>query len=430
MKSLRMQFLKGRSRRISRSKGIGGGRVGIGKWIVLAGIAAFGERGVAGLEPSDILVHQLGPVSIRPQLGVMTEFNDNILYREEDKDWDLINVISPGVRFLLGEDLPTANRLLFQYTLDQSWHLDHRELDATQHRLELSGRYSTGRTTITGRDQLQFLSSALGGGFSSAGVKVDRTVFSDLYRVDYRVGERTEVYAEAEHSATDYQGDINLFDVRTIAGTLGFQWGFSEDTRFFGEAYYGITQVENNVGTVEPPGRTFVGGFVGARGTFTEKLTGMVKAGYEATEFEESANFGAESSSSSAPVVESSLSYQITDKTSLSLTYSRRQRVSVEFFQAGYTADDVMLSANAALGHTGRLRANAAVFFGMYDYEESPAFAERTDTRWGFSTGVSWYFQTWLFTRLQYDFSQYASDFSTLVDYAQNRVMISAGVGY
>lgn len=381
------------------------------------------------LEPSDFLVFSKGPFSLRPQLYATTEYNDNVLYRKTNVVGDLINTISPGLRMLLGEDLPEANHVLFEYFLDQSWYLDQDELNATQHRIRLTGQYSTGRTTISGTDRIDFLSTTLGGGFSAAGRKVDRTVFSDLYRLEYRVGQRTEVYGEIEHGAVDYENGITLFDSRTLQGTLGFGWRYSEDSRIFGEIYYGQTELQSNFSPTDPPGKTFVGGFIGARGKFTEKLSGLVKAGYEVNEFDRTATFAATEAGSS-PVVEASLVFQATERTSLELDYSRRQRISVEFATSAYTSDEVTLSGRVILGQTGRLRLNAGASYGNYAYEPSVFYATRTDTILSGRVGASWFFETWLFARLQYEYSNYSSDLPRLIDYTQNRVTLGVGIGF
>jgi hypothetical protein len=419
-----MPFLKRRSENVGKSglKGIIATGATLGVFSIPLESSAF--------EPADYMVYSKGAFSVRPQLRLFSEYNDNIFYRKLNVESDWINTVSPGIRMLLGEDLPTVNHINLQYFLDQSWYFDNAQLDALQHHIDLAGRYSTGRTTLTGSDSIGFLSTTLGGGFSAAGLKVDRTIYTDFYRLEYRVGERTEVYGEVDHSAVDYQDRVSLFDVRTIQGALGFGWRYSEDARIFGEAYYGQTGLESNVGRTDPPGKTFVGGFIGARGQFTEKLSGVLKAGYEVNEFEETTLTTVNTSAGSSPVVEASLTFQATTRTSATFSYSRRQRVSVEFVRSAYTSDEIRLGAGMILGQTGRLRLNAGANFGAYDYEPSPSFASRTDMRWGGSLSASWFFETWLSARLSYDFSQYMSDLPQLVDYQHNRIMLGLSVGY
>ena len=398
--------------------------------LVLARLTSTTARGI---EASDLLVFSKGPVSIRPQLTTFAIYNDNIYYRKTNVLGDTIIGLTPGVRILLGEDLPAANHIGVRYSAEKSFYMDQTDLDALQHRFLLDGRFATERTTIEGLDQWDFLSSTLGGGYTSvAGQKIGRTVSHDRYRLDYRIGERMGAYIVGDHSATDYEKGINLFDIRAIEGTLGFEWVLSPRTHIFGEAYYGVTTVQSNVGATDPPGDSFVGGFVGARGDFTEKLKGSVKGGYEAFQFEKGGTVAGTSDSGSAPVVEADLTYQMTERTTLRLTYSRRQYISVEFKGLSYTVDDIGIRAGVILGSTGKVRVDAASSFGSYQFERSVYFNSkaRSDTIWTSSLNVRWTIQTWLSTGLEFRHSQLTSDTAGVVDYSQNQIQWFVSIGY
>lgn len=395
-------------------------------------IAASAVKVCQAIEPSDLLAYELGPVSLRPQISGYTEFNDNVFYRERNAESDVIFGLSPGVTFVLGQNLPNENHVVLDYRLEQLLYLDRSDLNATQHHLEIGGRYATERTSIEGSDRIDVFSSPLGGGSIVAGQKVTRTMFDDLYRFDYRFGTRTAVYVEAQHSAVDYSGKLPLFDSRTLQGTLGFEWAYSVDTKIFGEAYYGVTTLESNSTAADPPGKTFVGGFVGGRGNFTEKLTGVVKVGYEVNEFEKTAGAaGLDSSAGEAPVVDANLSYLLTDRTRISVGYIRRPRVSVEFTRTAYTVDQASIGAQTTLGSAGRLRLEAGANFGFHEYESSATLpGSRTDTLWGVSAGARWMFETWVSLALQYRFNQFRSSLPATTEYDQNRVTVSFAIGY
>jgi hypothetical protein len=383
-----------------------------------------------GLEPSDVLVFSKGPVSLRPQLSVSSEFNDNILFREQNVDGDFIHVLSPGFDFLVGDDLPESNHVKFGYRIDEIWYMDHSELDATQHRFGLSGRFGTDRTQIAGSDQLEFLSGTIGGGLTLNGQKVNRLVSRDVYRLDYGFSEKTGVYAGILHDATDFDNNVQLFDSQTFQGTLGFKWNLTSDTSVFGEIYYGETSLHSNQSRTDPPGKTYEGGFIGASGNFTPKLSGLVKVGYEFDQFEKTTIASSLTASTQAPVVESDLLYRFTERTSATFTYSRQQRVSVQFSRATFVADQITVGASSILGSSGRLRIDLGARFAFLSYDPSPSFAFRNDTLWGFTAAANWYFQTWFYLRLQYDMHQFRSDLPIIAGYDQNRISVGANVGF
>jgi hypothetical protein len=400
-------------------------------WWLGAAIAASAGR-VLALEASDVLVYSHGPLSLRPQFGFVEQFNDNIFYSGANGASDFITTFSPGLNFQVGQDLPTENHVKLSYALDEIIYAEHSSQNALQHHFVTDTHFEKNRFGIDGADRYEFLSSVLGGGFSIGRQKVDRIVWFDVYRLDYKVGERMGVYIEGQHVETDYKNGISLFDTRTLSGTGGFQYAVSDDTFLFGEVYYGQTSLHPNDPTAaRPPGTSFVGGFVGARGNFTEKLKGSLKAGYEISSFTGNLPPGVDKSAGDAPVVEAAVTYLATERLSATLSYSRRQQVSVQFLRSSYVLDSVSATATQVLGSTGRLRLDVTASYAMYSFDPAPAYpAGRSDSNWKAQTGASYFFETWLSTRLEYSFERFSSDFASVVDYDVNRVTLSLAIGY
>jgi hypothetical protein len=383
---------------------------------------------VSAIEASDVLVYSKGPVSLRPHVGAFTEYNDNIFYRGSNVKSDVIFDLAPGVKLLVGENKPKENHIYLDYRMDQLWYMDDSGLDALQHRAMLNGRYSTGRTTIEGKDEFTYASTPLGGGFSITGQKVSRAIETDLYRLSYKLGQRAGIYGEGWHSSTDFDKGIPLFDTRTLQGTAGFEWEYSEDTFLFGEIFYGETSLTRNDPGPKAPGQSFVGAFVGGRGNFTKKLVGTVKAGYQYNWFEEVG--GVSTPSTDAPVVQASLLYKARERMTVEFAYSRQQRISVEFTRSPFTVDGVSGKVSAIFGSSGRLLVTAGGHLSFHEYDPSPAFASRTDMLWTVDPSVSWYFETWLSMKLQYEFNHFESNLAGVVDYDQNRIILGVEAGF
>jgi hypothetical protein len=400
------------------------------RWVAFLIVFANSSiRRCEGAEASDFLVFSKGPVSIRPQLTISSEFNDNILFRERNVQGDFIQTFSPGVRFVAGEPLPDRNHVTFGYRLDEILYAEQTDLNAMQHRLGLEGRFGTERTQIAGADRLEFLSGPLGEGISLLTRQVDRVVWGDAYRLDYRISLRTGVYGSFFHDSTDFEEKVSLYDTVTLQGTLGFRWFLSEETDIFGELYYGETDLSPNFNTKEAPGRSFIGGFVGGRGRFTERLSGVAKAGLEYDEFEKIGTEIAAAPSKVSPVVEIALTYQYTDRSAASLSYLRQRRISIQFVEAPYIVDEIRAGANTILG-SGHLTTGVNGRVALYQYEPSSLFASRNDTLLGANAYASWHFRPWISTRLQYDFSHFVSDVPSISSYDQNRISLSLEVGY
>lgn len=394
---------------------------------------AFAGAACYGIEPSEVLLFTKGSYSLRPQFSVSETFNDNIKYDESGKDADFITVISPGFILQLGTE--EYNFINFSYYYDRVIYAQEDQLSANQHRLALGNHVQFNRLTLTGRDQIEFLSGVLGGGISLAGVKVDRTTFLDEYRLSYDFTEKTGVYIEGTHNFTDYDRGLNLFDSQTLIGTGGFEYRAFSRTAFFGEIYYGRTWIEPNSDALpDAPSAEFIGGFLGARGSFTEKLTGTVKAGVESREFSDG------TPGDTIPVVEANLTERFTEKTILSLNYSRRQRVSVQFSRNAYTTDSVTLLLQQHIGNEGRMRAEVRAGYIFADYEPHPNYVEvnngvtrpvdRRDHIFNVGAALTYDFKIWLHGNLAYDYERLDSNLARIVNYDVNRVTVGLSVGY
>jgi hypothetical protein len=375
-----------------------------------------------GLEASDVLFFSKGPVSLRPQLSVNETFNDNIFYNNEGKESDFVTTTAPGLVLQVGTE--DYNYFKLGYTFEHLNYIDHSELDADQHHFLINDHFEKNRIEIKGNDSIEFLSSVLGGGIQLNELKVDRLVYADHYRLDYRLTEKTGVYGEIHNDITDFDEDVPLFDSNTLMGTGGFKYQALPHTAFFGEIYYGQTATPPNTHTVKPPHAEFIGGFLGAEGDFTEKLKGVVKAGYEDREFSQP-GLG-----QGYPVVDVSLTERFTENMALSLAYARHQYVSVQFAAVGYTSDSVTLQWLQTIGNDNRLHLNAKLGYNGLDYQPNPSFSHRSDTLINGDIQLTYDFKAWLRGTLAYNYERLRSDYPLIFDYDVNRVTLGVSVGY
>lgn len=379
----------------------------------------------APIDPRSLLHFSAGPVSIRPQLSAAQVFNDNIYYTDLDKVQDFQTILSPGMKFLVGREQPGFNFASLQYFYDRVQHWEETELSANQHRLALNSFFSKGKFSLQGQDRVDFLSSTIGGGITLTGVKVARTTFFDEYRLTSDLTDRTAVYTELTHRAVDYDDKLALFDSRTIQGTGGFEFQAFSRSRLFGEVYYGQSTSEDNLGKVDAPTAKFVGGFLGVRGDFTEKLTGFLKGGYETRSFDDN------SPSGGLPVVQASLQQKLGDRTVVSASYTRSQSVSVQAARSEFVVDSLGLRLSQGFGRADQMKLVVDGSYSNHAYDDIVLiYKDRTDTIYSAGVSMEYMIKDWMTAELGYRLEKFDTTVPLILDYTVNRISLSLLIGY
>jgi polysaccharide biosynthesis protein VpsM len=394
---------------------------------LLAAAAGLTATQLHAFDPDTVLLYNKGPLLVRPQLQLSETFTDNVLYNNAVKKSDFITTFSPGMVLQVGKK--DENYVIFDYIYDHLLYARTSGLDSDNHHFNLRHHVQLGQFTLEGRDTYEQLSGILGSGFAlNQGIRVDRDVYWIDHTLKYDITEKTDVYGRILYDATDYGKQFPLFDQNEWIATGGFEFKALPKTSFFGELYYGQTATDPNTfaaPVAKPPHSDFVGGFIGARGEFTSKLTGTAKAGYESRDFSD------HTGGISAPVVEISLAQRFTERNILSLVYSRRSRVSVEVAKSAYTADVFSLTYRQALGAAERWKGDATLSYGRYEYEPSlPFYASRSDEMFTVGLGISYDVRKWLTVRGAYDFQHFDTSLPTAIDYDVNRVILTLAIGY
>ncbi len=432
---------------------------------IAAGLSAASGT-LEAIEPADILVYSKEPFLLRPQVSLGETYNDNIFSRPDAKS-DFITTNTPGVKLSVGKE---AGKFIgLDYAYNQSFYADRSDLNTGEHLFHLRNKFQGQRLVLSGSDRVEFRSNPIGvtqESISRAPVaapatptpattpdgttpsqpaprpdsispvrggevlttfeerNVDYTSQYHGYHLGYVISEKTGVYAQGVYSDTDYQSGVQLYDMNTMRGTGGFEFRAFPKTSFFGEVYYGQTASTPNFSAPKNPHVSFLGGFLGTRGNFTEKLSGVVKVGYESREFSDN------TPAPTDPVVDLSLNYRFSPKTSISLAYARLNDVSVQFARQSYTADAVNGQITQAIGSAGKWQAALGGAYAMYQYETGGTAANLQYDRYSAYFSLEYRIQLWLTARLGYSFDsiKYGTDKSA--DYDVNRVTLGLAVGY
>lgn len=386
------------------------------------------------MDASDLLVYDIGPLTLRPLFDLSETYNDNVLFRGKDLVSDFVTTVTPGIKLQLGQR--GGNLISASYLHDEIIYAQENQLSAGQDHFVTGVRYLGNRLSIDGRDQIDSLSTVLGGGYSSlAGVLVDRLTISDRYNVGYEITEKTKAYLAGNFSMTDWgKNGTTLFDSTSFGGTAGFMFKALSKTSFFGEVYYGETMLDVNNPKDALKGRPqadFIGGFIGARGDFTDRLTGSAKAGYETRTFGiQDTGAPVVVQDTGAPVLEMDISFHRNDRSVLTLSYQRSQEVSMDLTPNVYTADLATFSFSQSIGAADKLRAQLSLSYGMNSFDPSKTYPIRNDVYYRAGTVLTYNYKPWLATYVSYEFNHFGSDLPALIDYDQNRLTLGMKVGF
>lgn len=394
----------------------------------------------------EILSANVGRLAIQPQLDLSGMYTDNLFYGpKERQESDLAGIISPGLRLQYGAD--GGNQAALDYAHDEFVYVNNSGANTRQDRIGFQVNYGSGRFRVDGSDRIDFLSGFISGSGTGALqlTPVDRRIWSDSYRFTWDSTLKTDVYVDGSHYDEDFAESVALLDQNTLRGALGGSFKYSDRIAFFTEGFYGQSAVSPNATAAGGPYSMFYGGYAGARGNFTTKLTGSVKLGYELREFSDGVSQGA-----NTPAVAADLTYAPTIRTSLQLRYDRRTTPGPQFGGQSAVGDTVTFRANQFLGRGSRWMLQVNGRYDLLDLGDSiqyvafgpstviPVNVARLDTLW--SAGLALYYQpkAWLTTILSYQHESFSPD---LVDplaqllflipkYTVNSVTLTVSIGY
>jgi hypothetical protein len=395
--------------------------------VMAAGLLVAVPFSSKGIQASDVLVYSIGPLLLRPHLDVTERYDSNISYRPSDQVSDFITTLSPGLTLYLGK--PELNFISLTYVLDSLFYADNNALNGNNHSISLQSQVQGSRISLTGRDRIQLFSNRILGAElnSLQGQRlIDYNTYSDVYKLTYAISEKTSVYLEGSYDAIDYQGEAaqSFLDYNNLVGTAGFGYLAFPKTAFFGELYYGQTATDPNSASVpKSPHSDVLGGFFGAQGLFTARLSGTIKAGYEVREFSDG------TSPPGGIVVVVALDHKFTEKRTASLNYVRRSTISVQSGNTPYILGAVTAQLVQKIGTTGKWISRLGIAYTSYDYQGN-VFANREDSLYTITANLDYLIRPWLTTGLNYEFGKFESNSTDVSDYDVHRVILKLAVGY
>ena len=405
-----------------------------GAWAAAAGAATVCFYSHA-FEPKDIMAFRAGPLLFRPHLQVAEQYNDNLFYQSRGAPIDdFITVVSPSLDIQVGRGGGQAS-LGVGYAYTHLFYLDNPYVDdASMHRITLAGAFKGEKLRFDLNASGMWANTIYGGyeSFMLGGLvfvfrapNVERVSYTVTPHVSYSLSEKSSIYGTLGLSGMDFLQEFsNLYDVDTWHSSLGFGHKVRPKISMLTEFFYGQSSARPNQPLVgpkrpKPPHLENYGGMVGARGEITPRISGCLKVGYQQSIYGDR-SFG-------DPVYSGDLSWAISEKSQLALTYRRSSSASAQSATA-YTRDDVGLQFQQSLGTKRPWMLSAGATYGHNRYQGGALNADADYV--GLNFGVAYQIKLWLKTGLGYQYTKTSSDSKSLVDYEVNEVTLSASIGY
>ena len=384
---------------------------------------------------TDALAFSVGPVDLRPILGLSETFDDNVYYDKGDgRKSDFFTTFTAGTKLSIGREVTInpwldffeeeSNFLSLNYNFNNLTFAQNSNLDALNHNLTLNGRWQMNKLSLKGTSSFKTISGLMGAGYGIK-EKVDRDIYNNYYILDYKFSEKTRFYLSGYFNATDYAKNTALYDDNSFKTITGFSLKALPKTAFFGEVYYGQSAIDPNRPTFRKgPHMDIIGGFIGAQGNFTPHLSGMLKVGVE------SPSFSDKTPVDTTPVAEISITHRYRERTATTLAYRRYSYVSVQSAGVTYVSDSVSLNIQQKIGSTGKWIGRASTTATFDSFGSSLVYYDRNDQRYEFNVGLSYMIRVWAAANFNYSFELFESSYPNLIDYYVNRVTLSLVIGF
>lgn len=384
------------------------------------------------------LRYNLGRVVLLPRAEVATSYTDNLFNLSgTNRVGDGITAVTPGLKLKWDENAAVDASLEYRHGEGLVW--QNSEFNSSSDTVDARVGYTAAKWKATGTTRFSD-SVALQGGALNLGRNLLRTrTISGSAAATYDWTAKSDLTAALYYRSTDNDSRF-LVDQEQLDGRLGISHDLTTRLRWTADVRSGHTTVISNGRGNPSLDSLFYGVLSGLRGSFTEKLSGAVKVGYEIRQFD-----GGESFSAGTPAVGVDLTYQASILTRVTLTYDRTTGVGA--WQGGQVTiqDSVSLRVTHALGITGRwlVIGNGRVSFGDYRFDRSlfapgtPDYS-RTDSTYGLDLAVQYRPQAWLTCSAGYSFDKYDLNFSdpfavfsiAARSYYSHRVFASVTVGF
>jgi hypothetical protein len=373
----------------------------------------------------DPLKFDIGPVLVRPQTDVEETYNDNVYFRQTDRQGDFISTFTPGLALSVGHE--NANHVIVDYQAPYNLYAKNSTLDGWAQIVKVDAQYAAPRTTIQAKESYDSEFGILGGATQlQTPLRFDS--YQDEVSVGYDVAGKTSLYAKADYTAVEFERNFPLVDYADARATFGANYKLTPKTSIFVEGYVGHVATKSETPTIaNGPSALYYGAFAGVQGSLATKFTWYAKVGYELRGYSD------DTSAPSAVVAELDLAYHPLPRTILDLNFFRGNLPSIQYANENLVLDRVRTTASRTFGTAERLEALIGVDYSSFGYD-SAGLSGRTDQVIVASVEVKYHFNEWMMADCGYNFSRWSTTGAIPVtdnlEYNINKVFVALKFGY
>lgn len=407
------------------------------------------------LEPADLLFHRIGNVSLRPSFQISETYNDNIFFRENEKEVDWISALSGGAVVLLGK--PEESSLLGSYEYTHNFFRDHSDQNSSSHGASLAGSIASGRVTLIPDILFNRSSSPLSGyqrfrynPITGALQPLDELLVETSYlngtvkaRVD--ISRKTFSTTEGRYNSRNYgyseKFPVNLpvSDYDNIRFRQGFGFQIRPKVSLSAHGFFGNLKIDRLISNDR---RRYFGGGLSAEGDFTDRLTGEVDFSIErgsiTGRLDTTIGRPIPSETYVRPVVEMSLKYRIGKDIFPQLDYIRETLVGNQIDGSPGVRNRFGLSVIKPFGRRKNWLVRASGNMEFVDWKSGDYEGDSAEILNAALT-VQYRIQEWLHSSFLYSWQSFSYDDRGffweerrpgVVDYGVNTITWSIRAGY
>lgn len=416
---------------------------------------AFSEA--KALEPDDLLFHRIGNVSLRPSFQISETYNDNIFFRENEKEEDWISAVSGGAVVLLGK--PQESSLLAGYEYTHNFFRDHSDQNSSVHGASLAGNISSGRVTLIPDILFNSSSSPLSGyqrfrynPITGALQPLDELLVKTSYlngtvKAKFDISRKTFAITEGRYNSRKYgyseeseefTENLPVSDYKNIRFRQGFGFQIRPKVSLSAHGFFGNLKIDRSSRPDDE--RRYFGGGLSAEGDFTDRLTGEVDFSIERGSITGRLDIigtPLPSETYVRPVVEMSLKYRIGKDIFPQLDYIRKTLVGNQIDGSPGVSNQFGLSVLKPFGRRKNWLVRASGNMEFVDWK-SGDFEGHSAENLNAALTVQYRIQEWLHSSLLYSWQSFSYDDRGfwwerrpgVVDYGVNTITWIVRAGY
>ena len=422
----------------------------------MAVMGAFNEA--KALEPDDLLFYRIGNVSLRPSFQISETYNDNIFFRENEKEEDWISAVSGGAVVLLGK--PQERSLLAGYEYTHNFFREHSDQNSSSHGASLAGNIASGRVTLIPNILFNSSSSPLSGyqrfrynPVTGALQPLDELLVKTSYltgtvKAKFDISRKTFTTTEGRYDFRKYgysaKFPVNLpvSDYDNFRFRQGFGFQIRPKISLSAHGFFGNLTIDRSRFVDRPDDkRRYFGGGLSAEGDFTDRLTGEVDFSIErgsiTGRLDRSTRMPLPSETYVRPVVEMSLKYRIGKDIFPQLDYIRKTLVGNQIDGSPGVSNRFGLSVIKPFGRRKNWILRASGNMEFVDWKSGDFEGDSAEILNAALT-VQYRIQEWLHSSLLYSWQSFSYDDPGfwwdrrpgVVDYGVNTITWIVRAGY